>query len=90
MKQKKKKKKNSETNLGQKVNVAEISKDENPYGIPDIDSTPNNNKDGEDDQDNAIVLLSLKTGSGQTYFIIGIVIIAIVSTGVYAIKKFVL
>ena len=82
--------KNSETNLGQKVNVAEISKDENPYGIPDIDSTPNNNKDGEDDQDNAIVLLSLKTGSGQTYFIIGIVIIAIVSTGVYAIKKFVL
>ena len=30
-------------------NWAEISKDYNEYGSPDIDSTPNNRKPGEDD-----------------------------------------
>ena len=82
--------KKSESNMGMKINTAEISKDENPYGTPDIDSTPDNNKDGEDDQDTAPVLLSITTGSAPTYIVLSIVIMTILSTGVYAIKRFVL
>ena len=76
---------NSETNLGQKVNVAEISKDENEYGVPDIDSTPDNNIDGEDDQDEAIVLLSINTGSAPLYITLITIITAILGTGAYLI-----
>ncbi len=78
------------TNLGMKVNTAEISKDENPYGTPDIDSTPNNNVDGEDDQDTAPVILSISTGAGETYIVLTITITTILGTGFYMIKKFVL
>lgn len=82
--------KRSDNNLGMKVNTAEISKDENPYGTPDIDSTPDNNKDGEDDQDTAPVILSITTGSAPTYIVLTITIMTILSTGFYSIKKFVL
>ena len=80
---------NSANNFGQKVNVAEISKDENPYGIPDLDSTPNNNKDGEDDQDEAITVLSLTTGSAPLYIALTTIIIAILGAGLYLIYKYV-
>jgi len=79
-----------ESNLGQKVNVAEISKDENEFGAPDIDSTPNNNKEGEDDQDNAIVVLTLKTGSAPIYITLIITTMVIISSGVYLIYKHVI
>ena len=81
---------NNSSNLGQKVNVAEISKDENEYGIPDIDSKPNNNIEGEDDQDNAIVVLSINTGSAPIYITLIITIMAILGTGSYLIWKYVL
>lgn len=81
---------NSETNLGQKVNVAEISKDENEYNVPDIDSTPNNNVEGEDDQDSAIVVLSIKTGSTPIYITLIITIMAIFASGSYLIYKYVI
>ena len=45
-----------------KVNVAEISEDYNESNTPDIDSTPNNQVEGEDDQDDAPVILSLQNG----------------------------
>ena len=57
--------------------------------MPDIDSTPNNNKDGEDDQDSAIIVLSIKTGSVQTYIILIITILGIFATGFYLIYKYV-
>ncbi len=79
----------SESNLGMKTNIAEISKDDNPYGAPDIDSTPDNNVDGEDDQDIAPVILSIKTG-GTMHAVLVITIITMLGTGVYSIKKFVL
>ncbi len=82
--------KKSENNLGMKINTAEITKDENPYGTPDIDSTPNNNQDGEDDQDTAPVVLSVSTGYESTYIILTISIATILSTGSYMIMKFVL
>ena len=53
---------NGENNLNLKINIAEISKDENEKGIPDRDSTPDNKKPGEDDIDDAPVLLTISTG----------------------------
>ena len=80
----------NENNLGMKVNTAEISEDENEYNTPDIDSTPDNNIDGEDDQDTAPVILSITTGSTPTYIVLTISIMTIMATGLYSIKKFVL
>ena len=80
---------NSETNLGQKINVAEISDDDNPYDVPDIDSTPDNNEDGEDDQDEAIVVLSIDTGATPIYISLIIGITAILTSGFYLIYKYV-
>ena len=62
-----------------------LSKDENEYGVPDIDSTPDNNKDGEDDQDEALVLLSINTGSAPLYITLITIITAILGTGAYLI-----
>lgn len=81
---------NSENNLGQKVNVAEISKDYNSYEAPDIDSTPDNNKEGEDDQDLAIVVLSISTGSAPMYITLITFITALLGAGFYMIYKYVI
>lgn len=48
--------------MGVMDNWAEISKDYNEYGSPDIDSTPDNNKKGEDDIDDAPVMVTVQTG----------------------------
>jgi uncharacterized repeat protein (TIGR01451 family) len=79
---------NGQNNLGLKTNVAEISKDDGD----DIDSTPDNNKDGEDDQDDAPVIISITTGTADTYKYIGLAagVLAILSGGIVLIKKFVI
>ena len=81
---------NGEDNMGEKVNIAEISEDYNDYGAPDKDSTPDNQVDGEDDQDDAPVLLSVSTGQVRIYFTLGFVILITIAGGVLLIKKFVL
>ena len=83
---------NGEKNLGTKINIAEISKDENPSHTPDIDSTPDNEVPGEDDIDDAPVMLVIKTGTEvQTqYTILTTVVVAILTIGVIGIKKFVM
>ena len=88
---------NSEKNLGEKINIAEISEDANDYNTDDIDSTPNNkenpyNKEQEDDDDFALVILSIKTGATQfmQYFTIVTISVAILGAGVYLIKRYVL
>ena len=81
---------NSENNLGQKVNIAEISKDYNDVNSPDIDSTPDNFKDGEDDQDDAPVILSISTGEEPVYIVLSTTVMAILVTGIVLIKKYVL
>lgn len=82
---------NNENNLGTKINVAEISKDYNEAGdVDDIDSTPDNKKEGEDDIDDAPVILSIATGSAPVYMILTTVVLVIIGTGVVAIKKYVL
>ncbi len=80
---------NSENNLGEKINKAEISEDDNPSKTPDIDSTPDNNKDGEDDIDRAHVILSIPTGKITIYFTLTTIILTMLAGGVVLIKKYV-
>ena len=82
--------KNDANNLGVKVNVAEISEDYNDKHAHDIDSTPNNKVEGEDDIDNAPVALSIKTGQSRIFYtLIGIIGIT-VAGGIVLIKRYVL
>ncbi len=81
---------NGEDNMGEKVNIAEISEDYNDKGVPDRDSTPDNQKPGEDDIDDAPVLLSIETGAVTTYFTLTLIILVTVAGGVFLIKKYVL
>ncbi len=83
---------NGNNNMGLKVNVAEISEDKNDSDTPDIDSTPNNKKPGEDDIDDAPVILATKTGEliNLNYILLATGSLAIISTGIIFIKKYVL
>ena len=84
---------NGENNLGVKTNVAEISKDYNEKGVPDRDSTPDNKKKGEDDIDDAPVLLTISTGILEhtiQYVVGALVILVVLGSGLVVIKKYVL
>ena len=83
---------NGKDNLDLKVNVAEISEDKNDSDTPDIDSTPNNKKDGEDDIDDAPVILSVKTGGNIQieYIVVASGALILIAAGAILIKKFVL
>ena len=82
---------NGEDNLAMKLNVAEISQDYNDKGdTPDIDSTPNNNVDGEDDIDDAPVMLAISTGTTPTHIGLMFTVTIILATGIILIKKYVL
>ena len=76
--------------MGEMINTAEISEDYNDYGVPDKDSTPDNQKEGEDDIDDAPVLLSVSTGQVRIYFTLGFVVLLTVAGGIVLIKKFIL
>ena len=76
--------------MGLKTNIAEISEDYNDKNVPDRDSTPNNKVPGEDDIDDAPVLLSISTGQTVIYFTLGFSVLMTLSTGLILIKKFVL
>ena len=81
---------NREDNMGLKTNIAEISKDYNDKGVPDRDSTPDNKKPGEDDIDDAPVILSIETGKAVTYVGLGIVVLVTIAGGIFLIKKYVM
>jgi hypothetical protein len=78
---------NGANNLGLKVNTAEISEDYNEWGTPDIDSTPNNKVPGEDDIDDAPVILTVRTGEPIVYTGVAVAAISIVSLGAVIIRK---
>ena len=79
---------NNANNMGVKLNTAEISKDYNEYGASDIDSTPNNQKPGEDDIDDAPVMLTVKTGSEIIYYVaLSVGFLSILGAGVYVIRR---
>ena len=81
---------NGANNLGLKTNTAEISEDYNEWGTKDIDSTPNNKVPGEDDIDDAPVILAVRTGAPIVYTGVAVAAIAIVSLGIVVIRKKVL
>ena len=76
--------------MGLKENIAEISEDDNEYDVPDRDSTPDNQKDGEDDIDDAPVLLAVETGQVRIYFTLGFTVLITIAGGIFLIKKYVL
>lgn len=87
--------KNDKNNLGLKTNIAEITEDYNEYNSKDIDSTPDNKKDPyekeqEDDDDFALVILSLKTGKAMSYTLLITTVVSLLAGGIYLIKKYVL
>lgn len=77
-------------NTGTSINTAELNKVSNNYSLQDIDSTPGNRQTGEDDMSTAQLIISVKTGSPVMYISLIIIIIGIISVGVYLIKKEVL
>ena len=77
---------NGQNNLGVKTNWAEISEDSDD----DIDSTPDNYVPGEDDIDDASVVLSIVTGVGEHYIGVITAVLVLLAGGVILIKKFVL
>ena len=81
---------NNSENMGLKVNTAEISEDYNDYDIPDKDSTPDNKQPGEDDIDDAPVMLSIETGSAKIYISLGLIILITIAGGTFLIKKYVI
>ena len=81
---------NGEDNMGQMTNIAEISEDYNDKGVPDRDSTPDNQVPGEDDIDDAPVLLSIETGQERIYFVLGFTVLGTLAGGLVLIKKFVI
>ena len=87
--------KNGTNNLGLKTNIAEITEDYNDYNTDDIDSTPNNKKDPyekeqEDDDDFALVILSIKTGKGASYAVFTTAMVTLLAGGIYLVKRYVL
>ncbi len=83
---------NGDDNLGPKTNVAEISEDHNDEDVPDKDSTPDNEEPGEDDIDDATVLLSVNQGGGiqSIYTNLIVTFLVIILVGGILIKRFVL
>ena len=82
---------NGADNLGEKINTAEISEDYNDHGdVPDRDSTPDNKVPGEDDIDDAPVLLSISTGAAKLYIALSCTVLITLAGGIVLIKKFVL
>ena len=85
--------KKSSENLGLKTNIAEISEDYNDKGSKDIDSDPDNvelenyDKQQEDDDDKALVILEIKTGGETSYIWLGLTVLLIIAGGIMLIQK---
>lgn len=67
-------------NTGRVSNIAEIAEDYNILGISDIDSTPGNNNQKEDDFSRADSILAV--GTGTIYICVSIITTTIILTGV--------
>lgn len=80
---------NHKNNMGIKTNVAEITEDHNEYDLPDIDSVPANKRPGEDDIDDASVILAIRTGAVETFFTVSLTMALIISTGTILIRKYI-
>ena len=78
-------------NVGMVHNIAEIAKEYNELGLEDVDSIPDNKKDGEDDISSADVFISIKTGARNLAIAgISLGILGLIGLAVYEIKKHVI
>lgn len=77
-------------NTGVVNNNAEIYESYNDLGLADMDSTPANKVQNEDDISSADAILGIKTGEVYVYIAITIISIAILGVGIYLINKKVL
>ena len=88
--------KNDLDNIGIKTNIAEITEDYNDKNSEDIDSVPDTinpsgyEKEQEDDDDFALVVLSIKTGNESSYIGLALVVLMILTGGIILIKKYAL
>lgn len=73
-------------NTGMVNNTAEIAEDYNAQGLKDINSTPNNKAQGENDMSSANCLLTVDTGQGILYFVV-ILMTLTVGSGAYIIRR---
>lgn len=83
-------KKITESNMGIINNTAEIAESYNDLGLIDIDSTPANKVQNEDDLSSADVIIGTKTGEVYLYITLTLVIISMLGVGIYLINKKVL
>ena len=76
--------------MGQIRNTAEIYEAYNDLGLADVDSTPANKIENEDDISFADVLLSIRTGEMVMYTSLILITVSILAISIYLIKKKVL
>ncbi len=77
----------SETNTGLMDNIVEIAEDYNIYGMTDIDSSPGNKAQKEDDMSQADVIILVKTGDAFMYtslIITSVVLLSVAAFVVYS------
>lgn len=74
-------------NTGTITNIGEIAESYNEFGLQDINSTPNNKVQGENDMGMADVVIGIKTGKAITYIVLVILATAVIGLGIYYIKK---
>lgn len=77
----------TDSNAGISNNRAEIYEHYNELGLADMDSTPGNQAQGEDDLGTANVIINVKTGEEVTYTCTVLVGMVILITGIYFIRK---
>ena len=80
----------TESNLDILSNTAEIYEAYNEKGLKDIDSTPGNKAQSEDDMSKAEVVVSIVTGKIIMYITIILGVLTILTFGIYGIKRVVL
>ena len=83
-------KKIEQGNVGAFTNIAEVYDAYNEEQITDINSTPGNKKENENDMSKADVIISIKTGTVIMYTSLIISTIVILGVGIYFIRKKVL
>ena len=79
----------TENNTGLVPNTAEIAEVYNEQGLSDVDSTPGNNVNTEDDLGSAELIISIKTG--QVVATVAIILVSIViGRGAFFVTKMIL
>ena len=77
----------TEDNTGTVTNTAEIGEALNEENITDINSTPGNNIQGENDMSSADLIISIKTGGTVIYASLIGIIIAMFIVGVFFVTR---